>query len=229
MRKIERNDMQELRAVLNQLPILLLLSVQFLFSQSKACSCVGQDTFMKSISEFTAEVEIVAVDSTTMLIGSNSFRVPVTKLLIRDVLRGEANGDTLYLMIDGELGCFHDIPYRQIGQRYILTGSFRKKQLIAGNEAFTKSIFYLDDCLEGTVILRDGKAIGYVQKNKFSRITKRQRFLSHFSKRLASAYYNKRVKQDEPEKLMQTMSERRFHRKFSRAEKKIPLYIPFDY
>jgi hypothetical protein len=188
---------------------ILLIS---LTSRVEACSCFGPDKFVNSISEFTAEVEVLSIDSLHMMRGNRSHKYPVTILLVQKVIKGKAKSDTLFLMKDSGFECFHSVPYREKGQRYILSGNFEDKQVISSSDTLTKPIFYLDLCLENILILRDNKVIGNVTKNRKTKVSKRQRSLARINKKLSYHYYNKRIRFDNKEKLMQKMSERKFYR-----------------
>ncbi len=192
----------------------LFVAIPFILLTSKveACSCVGPDKFINSISEFTAEVEVLSIDSLLMMRGNRSYKYPVTILLVQKVIKGKAKSDTLFLMKDSGFECFHSVPYREKGQRYILSGNFEENQVISSSDTLTKPIFYLDLCLENILILRDKKVIGNVTKNRKTKVLKRQRSISHINKKLSYHYYNRRIKQDDIEKLMQKMSLQKFYR-----------------
>jgi len=204
---------------MRRIELILFISLILSFtSKVKACSCFGPDKFVNSISAFTAEVEVLSIDSLLMMRGNRSRKYPVTILLVQKVIKGKANSDTLFLMKDSGFECFHSVPYREKGQRYILTGNFEEKQIISANDTLTKPIFYLDLCLQNILILRDKKVIGYVTKNRKTKVSKRQKMIAHINKKLSYHYYNRRIRRDDIEKLMQKMSLRKFYRIMDRND-----------
>ena len=196
--------------------IIIIILFSFVFQSSLyACSCIGPDKFVQSVQGLILQVEVVNVIQLKMDSNLNNYGYSVTVLKIDRILKGSYAADTVYVLNDRGFECFHSIPVKTKGVKYIITGNiidqFTSQQRMIP-VSFRDKILILDLCLENILFVEEDKVVGNVTKNraKHGGIIGRTMFL--ISKKWFSIYTQKHMTAAKRKKKMQTMSMNKFER-----------------
>ena len=184
---------------------------------ANACSCIGPDKFVESVQELILQVEVIGLE---LLNKEDKYSYSVTALRIDRILKGNYEGDTIYVLNDKGFECFHSVPNKEVGSKYIITGELINKFNMMSHRPDTLEgrILLLDLCMENILYVDGNRVKGNVTKNRASSPNLYGRLLFIINKSWSSRYYNKRTSSPKQEKLMQSMSIGKLERKLSRKD-----------
>ncbi len=168
---------------------------------------------MNSISDFTAEVEVVKVDTVPIAGGVETVKNDVTILLIKKVLSGKARSDTLFLLNDHGFECHQSVPYKEPGRQYIVSGRFADGNYIVGSRSTKNDLFILFLCSENILRLEGDIVIGNITKNRMSKRYKKSMRIKKISNKWYESYLQRKMYYGATEKTYQRMKKKKFYRK----------------
>lgn len=192
----------------------ILLSLVFVLLQLQlwACSCSGPDKFVNSIGSHILEVEVIGVYA----LDTSRFAYTVTTLKVNKILKGEFNKDTLYLLNDKGFECFHSLPYREKGSKYIITGELLDEWSSSKykmDSSFEGKMMVLGSCLENYLFVKGDQVIGNITKNRVNKTTWKHKIRRKLmSKNAYGNWSTHRRTLPQSEKLMQKMSMNKFQK-----------------
>jgi hypothetical protein len=198
----------------------ILISFIFVLLQLQlvACSCSGPDKFINSIGSHILEVEIIDVYT----IDTSRHAYTVTSLKVKSVLKGEYNKDTIYILNDQGFECFHSLPDREEGMKYIVTGELLDEWSSSRYKmasSYEGNMMVLGLCSENYLFVKGDRVIGNITKNKLNKNNWKQKLYRKLISKNAFGNWNAhRRSPSKSEQLMQNISMNRFIKKLSIKE-----------
>jgi hypothetical protein len=189
--------------------ILLLLQLEVY-----ACDCDSPpETFMTSISEYTAVFEVVQMDT---LASKGAYRYqPFILTKLKVIKSFNSNIDVDYVWMnnttspDCELGLHPDY----IGQKYIITGSFTegKRYNKWVDDWADRHFFYASTCGKMALDVEGNNVYGVITKSNQKKIQEKYDRLQRIDESKASAYYKEIYETKHHPDLVQTIPLHEFY------------------
>ena len=145
--------------------IFLLIIQMLLFNQDSAfsCSCVGPNTFFKSVNKHVLEVKFLNYDTIWFKSGTTLSEYSVTMVEVIENIGSDVNSDTIPILVDKGFECFQSLKIKNEYKSYIITGSMDKMFLTTDTTInFVETeVMVLGLCTEPQVFVDiDGKVSG---------------------------------------------------------------------
>jgi len=170
--------------------ICLLVGMMLLHLTSSACSCDHSGTtFLTSLDAFTAEFEVVEIDSFQNP-RSEYYPIVLTKLRITKIFQGETDVDFVWMDNSSGTDCQQGMFATHIGQKYMLTGRMFKDVRYNEYLKVEKSItsFYVTTCGKTVLHVENGFVYGAVDTDMDKLINEKYQELKKEDEEKATQY-----------------------------------------
>ncbi len=193
-------------------PFLIFCLVFSLHNNVFSCSCAAPPkTFVSTISEFTAELEVVAIDTIRTVHSTKFWHVVLTKLKVVRSFNDSVTVDYVWMNNASGTDCQRGLFPDSIGQKYIITGRlFEDKRFNQWTEE-GRTFLYVSSCGKAVLDVEDNKVYGVITKNNDKEIRQKYERLMKDDEAKAKAYYEEVYRTKHHQDLVQTMALSEFY------------------
>lgn len=178
---------------MNLFKILLLFSLMVLQHKASACDCANSpNTFITSIDKFTAELEVVEIDTLSTEGIYEYWPLVLTRLKVIRLFKGSVDVDYVWMNNTSGPDCERGLFPEHIGQKYIITGRMIEDKRYDKwiNDAAERNFLYVTTCGKTVLDVEENNVYGVITKNKDVKIKEKYDQLMQEDESKAKAYYD---------------------------------------
>lgn len=190
----------------------LVITLQF---NASACDCDNPpNTFITSLGEFTAQLEVVEVDTLSKEGIYEYWPLVLTKLKVIRLFNDSKVVEYIWMNNSSGSGCERGLFPDYIGQKYIITGRIiedkRYDKWIA--DSSKRNFLSISTCGKMVLDIDGNNVFGVITKNNNKKIKEKYDQLMQQDESKAKAYYKEVYQSKHHKDLVQKMSINQFYR-----------------